>query len=184
MACRKIFVYQEAAPEPELYDISSDPATAHNLAQSSKATLETIAAQLDAFDRRFSGSGTASGDLTSSEMQKLASLGYVGLQKSTAPAAAGDPEELILKMKSQSQYGLISTSVHWMTESRTRPSLSFSPWMAAASKMYLAQYVMGVALAQLGQYPQAIERLRSAIELDARLVVGSLRNGIQFAERC
>jgi predicted Zn-dependent protease len=37
--------------------------------------------------------------------------------------------------------------------------------MAGASKMYLAQYVVGVALAQLGQYPQAIERLRSAIEL-------------------
>ena len=31
--------------------------------------------------------------------------------------------------------------------------------------MYLAQYVMGAALAQLGQFPQAIERLRSAIEL-------------------
>ena len=37
--------------------------------------------------------------------------------------------------------------------------------MAAASKMYLAQYVLGVALARQGQYPQAIERLRAAIEL-------------------
>ncbi len=37
--------------------------------------------------------------------------------------------------------------------------------MAAASKMYLAHYVIGAALAQQGQYPQAIEHLRSAIEL-------------------
>jgi predicted Zn-dependent protease len=31
--------------------------------------------------------------------------------------------------------------------------------------MYLAQYVMGAALARLGKYPQAIEHLRAAIEL-------------------
>jgi predicted Zn-dependent protease len=36
---------------------------------------------------------------------------------------------------------------------------------AVASKMYLAQYVLGVALARQGQYPQSIERLRAAIEL-------------------
>ena len=42
---------------------------------------------------------------------------------------------------------------------------TLQPVMAAASKMYLAQYVMGVALARQGQYPQAIERLRAAIEL-------------------
>ncbi len=36
---------------------------------------------------------------------------------------------------------------------------------AAGSKMYLAQYVMGASLAQQGLYPQAIERLRRAIEL-------------------
>jgi len=37
--------------------------------------------------------------------------------------------------------------------------------MAAASKMYLAQYLMGTALARQAKYPQAIERLRAAIEL-------------------
>ena len=78
------------APRPELYDLSADPGATRNLAQTSKATLETIASQLDAFDRRFSDSGNASGssELTSSEMQKLASLGYVGLQKSAASASA------------------------------------------------------------------------------------------------
>lgn len=152
------------APRPELYDISSDPATAHNLAQSSKATLETIAAQLDAFDRRFSGSGTASGDLTSSEMQKLASLGYVGLQKSTAPAAAAsggvDPKDEIAIANT------VLSAQRSLDDGKPDKAVALlQPVMAAASKMYLAQYVMGVALAQLGQYPQAIERLRSAIEL-------------------
>ena len=89
------------APRPELYDLSADPGATRNLAQTSKATLETIAGQLDAFDRRFSDPGNASGgsELTSSEMQKLASLGYVGLQKSSAPASAAatgvDPKDAI-----------------------------------------------------------------------------------------
>src|SRR5258708_1192275 len=41
------------APQPELYDLTADPGAAHNLVQSSKATLDTMAAQLDNFDRNF-----------------------------------------------------------------------------------------------------------------------------------
>jgi predicted Zn-dependent protease len=43
--------------------------------------------------------------------------------------------------------------------------LTLQPLMVGAAKMYLAQYVMGTSLGQQGQYPQAIEHLRSAIEL-------------------
>jgi len=76
------------APKPELYDLTADPGAAHNLAQTSKATLDTMAAQLDGFDRHFSGEAAkSSAELSSSEMQKLASLGYVGLQKSSGAAA-------------------------------------------------------------------------------------------------
>src|SRR5258708_14329224 len=62
-----------------------------------------MAAQLDNFDRNFdrhlSGdTGKSSAELSSSEMQKLASLGYIGLQKSsgaTAPVAGTDPKDKI-----------------------------------------------------------------------------------------
>ena len=47
------------APKPELYDLSADPGATRNLAQTSKATLETIAGQLDAFDRRFTDPGNS-----------------------------------------------------------------------------------------------------------------------------
>src|SRR5258708_33182698 len=80
------------APQPELYDLTADPGAAHNLARSSKATLDTMAAQLDSFDHNFdrhlSGDTVkSSAELASSEMQKLASLGYIRLQK-PAPATA------------------------------------------------------------------------------------------------
>src|SRR4029077_10797542 len=91
------------APKPELYDLIADPGATHNLAQSSKATLDTMAAQLDGFDRNydrhFSGQvGKSSAELSSSEMQKLASLGYIGLQKSSgasATVAGTDPKDKI-----------------------------------------------------------------------------------------
>lgn len=59
------------APTPELYDVVADPNATHNLAQSSRATLDTMASQLQALDRRLGtdANKTASTGLTSSELQ-------------------------------------------------------------------------------------------------------------------
>jgi tetratricopeptide (TPR) repeat protein len=154
------------APKPELYDLSADPGANRNLAQTSKATLDTIAGQLEAFDRRFSAaSNTSSGpELTSSEMQKLASLGYVGLQKSSAPVSAAasgvDPkDEIASANKTLSALALLNDGKPEKAAALVQPLLAANP------KMYLAQFVMGASLARQQQYPQAIEYLRHAIEL-------------------
>jgi choline-sulfatase len=153
------------APKPELYDLATDPGAAHNLATSSKGTLETMAGQLEAFDRRFSGTASLSGaELSSSEMQKLASLGYVGLQKSpssTGAAATGvDPKDEI------SVANKVLSAERWLERGKPESAVAaLQPLMAGASKMYLAQYLIGTALARQEKYPQAIERLRAAIEL-------------------
>jgi arylsulfatase A-like enzyme/Tfp pilus assembly protein PilF len=152
------------APRPELYDLSADPGATRNLAQTSKATLETIAGQLEAFDRRFSGAGTSGGpELTSSEMQKLASLGYVGLQKSAGPSAAAtgvDPKDGIAGANK------VLSALALLDEGKPDKAVAMlQPVLAAASRMYLAQFVMGAALARQQQYPKAIEYLRHAIDL-------------------
>jgi arylsulfatase A-like enzyme/Tfp pilus assembly protein PilF len=154
------------APKSELYDLSADPGATRNLAQSSKATLETIAGQLEAFDRRFSEQGNPSGgsELTSSEMQKLASLGYVGLQKYAAPSNSGatgvDPkDEIATANKILSALALLNQG------KPDRAAAMLQPAMPACGKMYLAQFVMGAALARQQQYSHAIEYLRHAIEL-------------------
>ena len=141
------------APRPELYDLSADPGATRNLAQSSKATLETIAGQLDAFDRRFSGAGASGGpELTSSEMQKLASLGYVGLQKSAGPSAAAtgvDPKDGIAGANK------VLSALSLLDEGKPDKAVAIlQPVLAAGCKMYLAQFVMGAALARQQQYPQ------------------------------
>ncbi len=152
-------------PKPELYDLTADPGATRNLAQTSKATLETIASQLDAFDRRFTDSGNASvSELTSSEMQKLASLGYVGLQKSATPASTAatgvDPKDGIRTANK------ILSALALLNEGKSDAATAIlQPVLADGAKMYLVQFVMGACLARQQKYPQAIEYLRHAIEL-------------------
>lgn len=151
------------APKPELYDLIADPAAAHNLAQTSKATLDILAAQLDGFDRRFNGeAGKSSADLSSSEMQKLASLGYIGLQKSATSSAAvagTDPKDKI---------AVANKVIAAATRDQSKPDrtiAALNPVVAADPDLYLAQYTLGVALAQKAQYAEATKHLHKAIEL-------------------
>jgi arylsulfatase A-like enzyme/Tfp pilus assembly protein PilF len=156
------------APKPELYDLSADSGAAHNLAQSSKATLDTMAAQLDNFtrnyDRRISGeAGKSSAELSSSEMQKLASLGYIGLTKSSGSAASvtgTDPKDKIATANK-----VIEAA---SARDQSKPDLviaALEPVVSADPNLYLAQYTLGAALARKGQYAEAAKHLHKAIEL-------------------
>ena len=152
------------APKPELYDLSADPNATHNLAQTSKATLQTIAAQLDAFDSHFSPHGGASGaELTSSEMQKLASLGYVGLQKTSSASAAvegTDPkDEIAIANQTLSAISALEQ------DKLEKAIAGFQQILSSYPNIYLAQYGLGRALAQKKSYADAIQHLHKAIEL-------------------
>jgi len=156
------------APKPELYDVAADPGAAHNLAQTSKATLDTMAAQLDNFDRHFSGEAAkSSAELSSSEMQKLASLGYVGLQKSSGAAATvsgTDPKDKIATANKVIEATLaLDQSKPDLAIARAIATLE--PIVSADPNLYLAQYTLGAALARKAQYTEAAKHLHKAIEL-------------------
>ena len=180
------------APKPELYDLAADPGAAHNLAQTSKATLDTMAAQLANFDRHFSDeAGKSSAELSSTELQKLASLGYVGLQKSSAPAAAvagTDPKDKIATAnkvlglvwgRTPSPVQAERTGVPdkpdvglagWSSSAVSQQKLALviaalEPIVSADPNLYLAQYTLGVVLARKTQYNEAVKHLHKAIEL-------------------
>jgi tetratricopeptide (TPR) repeat protein len=154
------------APKPELYDLSADPKAVRNLAQNAKATLDTLASQLQSFDGHLGGdSNKSSGSgLTSSEMQKLASLGYVGLQKENAGVNAAtegsDPKDAI---------GAANKTLAAMLDLDDGKPEKAIPVLrqvlAAQSNIYLAQYGMGAALVQQQQYSEAVPYLHKAIEL-------------------
>lgn len=153
------------APKPELYDLSADPNATRNLAQNAKATLETMASQLQAFDSHFTKDANSSGPtLTSSEMQKLASLGYVGLQKSggsvNAAVEGTDPKDVIATAN-QTLAALLDLEDGKPEKAvpALRKVLEMQP------NAYLAQYGLGAALIQQQQYSEAVEHLRRAIAL-------------------
>jgi tetratricopeptide (TPR) repeat protein len=155
------------APKPELYDLTADPLAARNLAQSSKATLDTMAAQLDNFDRRFSGEAAkASAELSSSEMQKLASLGYIGLSKSSGSTTAvvgTDPKDKIAVANKVLEAAARDQSKPDLAIARVIAALG--PIVSADASLYLAQYTLGTALARKAQYAEAAKHLHKAIEL-------------------
>jgi tetratricopeptide (TPR) repeat protein len=152
------------APKPELYDLTADPLAAHNLAQTSKGILDTMAGQLDSFDRRFSGEAAkGSAELNSAEMQKLASLGYIGIQKSagtTAAVAGTDPKDKIATANK-----VIDAGSDREQAKPERTIASLDPIVAADANLYLAQYTLGEALARKGQYAESAKHLHKAIEL-------------------
>ncbi|HSZ02542.1 MAG TPA: tetratricopeptide repeat protein [Terriglobales bacterium] len=125
-----------------------------------------MASQLQGLDNRLGNEPgkSAGSELTSSEMQKLASLGYVGLQKGGAGvnAATGgtDPKELI---------AVINKTLAALLElddgkpDKAMPLLR--EVLAGRPTIYLAQYGMGFAMVQQGQYAEAIGYLHKAIEL-------------------
>lgn len=154
------------APKPELYDLSADPGATHNLAQSSKATLETLASQLQAFDNHFAKDGGAAAGpaLTSSEMQKLSSLGYVGLQKSGAAVNAAvegtDPKDAI-QAANQTLAAMLE-----IDDGKPEKALPILRQVAASQpNAYLPQYGAGLALMQQQQFSEAAGYLRKAVSL-------------------
>jgi len=151
------------APKPELYDLSADPGATHNLVATSKAIAQTLAAQLDSFDAHFSHDKKAAAQLSSSEMQKLASLGYVGLQKtstSTGAVEGVDPKGAIfIANQTFSAMGDLDRGKLDQAIAVLRQVL------AKQSNIFLAEYGIGKALSQKQQYKEAIEHLHKAVAL-------------------
>jgi arylsulfatase A-like enzyme len=152
------------APKPELYDLPADPGASRNLAQTSKATLDTMASQLASFDQHFSSNASQASQLTSSQMQKLASLGYVGLQKPTTAATTSmkgtDPKD------AATLANRVATASILLDEGKPeRVQATLAPSLSAVSGMYEAQHVIGAALVAKGKYALAIPFLHRAIEL-------------------
>ena len=154
------------APKPELYDLSVDSNATHNLAQTAKATLETMASQLQALDSRLENEpdqSTGSG-LTSTEIQKLASLGYVGLQRGGAgvnAATEGTDPKYVIAAINKTLSALLE-----LDDGKPEKAIPLlRQVLGGQPTFYLAQYGMGFALVQQGQYAEAIAYLHKAIEL-------------------
>jgi tetratricopeptide (TPR) repeat protein len=98
-------------------------------------------------------------------MQKLASLGYVGLQKSSGSSAAvtgTDPKDKIATANKVIE----AAGPSLFAESKPDRALAaLQPVISTDPNLYLAEYTLGVALAEKGKYAEAGRHLHKAIEL-------------------
>lgn len=72
------------APQPELYDLQSDPAELHNLAAQDPGTVESLTEELDRLHSeslRNASAADTQEELDSDLLEQLRSLGYVGITK-------------------------------------------------------------------------------------------------------
>ena len=156
------------APQQELYNSGADPAALHNLATTSPAILQVVSSQMEAFDRRLrtAGSEPAQTNLSRSDMDKLASLGYVGLQRPAVPAS-GPPTGIDPKTRINTANVLLAAwrRVHEAGSGWTEAGATLKKLPPEDQKGFLAQWTLGTSLARNHQYLLAIEHLHAAIQL-------------------
>ena len=156
------------APQPELYDLTVDPTASKNLAVSAPAKLQALSFQLQSFDDRLARKAgpVAANSLGQADIQKLASLGYVGLQPGSAAVQKGvtgiDPKTTI-----STANAVLSAwrNVHRVVGGDTAIQSALSRLPAADQKGFLAEWTRGTSLAREHKYAAAVTHLRAAIQL-------------------
>lgn len=150
------------APRRELYNVSTDPPAAKNLASSAKAVADTLDAQLSTFRQKTSSAETGSTSLDPAQVAKLRALGYLaadaGNSKNTANSAI-DPKD---KIEVANRY---HRALQDIEENHPEQAIENLRDLAAHDPGTFAVYLeLGHALDQMGRYQEALPFLHTAAE--------------------
>jgi choline-sulfatase len=150
------------APQRELYDQSSDPEAAKNLAPAAKAVADTLESQLTTFQQKTSSAQTEPTKLDPTQAEKLRALGYLASDTASAnngEKAAIDPKDKI-EVANKFHRSLVDLEEDRYDDAiaNLRDVLQKEPGMASG---YLE---LGRALVQTQKYQEAIPVLRTAAE--------------------
>jgi choline-sulfatase len=149
-------------PEPELYDLSTDPTERRNVATSRATTASALAAWLA---RTTSGAKAAAPEPASAEVQKrLKSLGYIGSSSaplSTPAGALPNPKDHIAAFEALKGAFVVERA------GRTAEAIQrYREILASNPRMVDAWESLAKALAAGGQVKEAIAAFGKAIEVD------------------
>ena len=169
------------APERELYDQSADPEEAHNLANTSPAVADAMAAQLEAFRRKTSRAGGAQVALTPKQAAQLQALGYVtsgtGEPKAEDKQHPADPKEKVGISNALHKALLEADEQHY------REAIPlFEQVLQAEPDIPIANLQLGRAWNSLGEYTKALPWLRKAVDLTPDSVEAHYELGAALGE--
>jgi len=152
------------APEPELYDQSSDPEAVRNLASDSAAVSDTMQSQLDQFRKKTSSAAPSAAVLSPDQAEQLQALGYIssnsGKSEAEAKQRGTDPKDKVAISNLLHQALLNMDEEHYKEAiPQLQQLLNRDPNIA------LANLELGRAFNNVQDYTKALPFLQKAVEL-------------------
>ncbi|MDR3677272.1 MAG: sulfatase-like hydrolase/transferase [Acidobacteriota bacterium] len=169
------------APRPELYDTRTDPHESRNLLPGKQALSHEMRDRLQTLERRYtpaSGGGARETEATDPALaDRLRSLGYVAISGGSFSDASGkalpDPKDrirvydLFSQAMADGQHGRYTESLAKLGEAeKTEPS------------SLPVRYLQALDYFRLKDFPRAMERFKSALELDPKFSLATYYLGL------
>jgi len=150
------------APQPELYNHAADPAEEHNVYPNNKLAAVKLSGQLEVLLKQAGANApqASRAALDQQSVEKLSALGYVASTGTNAPSSTIDPKTHI-----QVANDLHDADLQIEDGEQTRAIPLLERVIATDPQIPHAQYFLGVAYKELGQYDKAILHLDKAIRL-------------------
>jgi len=169
------------APEPELYNQSTDPESAHNLAGTSKAVTDTLGSQLNDFRSRTSQTLVELAKPDAEQMQKLQALGYVASDaaesKNSDKLTGTDPKQKI------EVSNLLHDAMFNVEDARYEEAIPLlKKALAEQPDLPVANMQYGIAQARLKNYAEALGPLQKAVTLMPDNGLGHYELGLALFE--
>ena len=155
------------APQPELYDLASDPGETHNVAVEQPATVAVLKEKLQQrlAANPFAGQRRSSANLSPDAQEKLRALGYFGFRAAVSPeqlkAGLADPKDkiwefnAILKAQDAFQRNDVVRGEQLLTEVQQRDP-----------QIYVIPFMLGESALRRQDWEQAAAQLRRCLELN------------------
>ena len=157
------------APTPELYDLAKDPRELKNIHDKRAETVRELRRELtralggDPYTAALEAGNSASGNLDSEAMARLAALGYLH----TAPARPGATEELRDPKEMIGHWEKVQRGVHLGIQGRPKEGIAIlEDCLKDAPRDVYARRTLASAYRQMGDLDQAMKHLEVVEKLE------------------
>ncbi len=160
------FQYIEA-PQPELYDLKSDPGETTNLAAQQPATVAVLKEQLRKriSHNPFRERNPSGGSLSPDAQEKLRALGYFGFRASVSPEAlaAGlpDPKDKLWEFNA-----ILRAEDAFQQGDPDKAGGILGPVQTQDPKIYIIPFLLGESALRRQSWEKAAEQLQRCLELN------------------
>ncbi|MGA9903642.1 MAG: sulfatase-like hydrolase/transferase [Terriglobales bacterium] len=158
------------APRRELYDDGTDPKAAHNLASSSSAVADTLAAKIKEFQQATTNTQqTPKARMDEAKIKKLAVLGYMAARADSPYSAPGeegaDPKDKI--QIANTVLRINNTLQNFPPTVRCEKAIpEIKKALVTSPNISLLHFFLGGCYLDENDYASAVPELRQAVKLD------------------